>query len=72
MEVLVQGHMCNAQYKHYIEYYKHSIWKEKVFVNENFLEETASIRKGLLQKAKELRSQNKVAKVVYDELIVSD
>ena len=35
-----------------------------------FSEETASIRKGLLQKAKDLRSQNKVAKVVHDKLIV--
>ena len=35
-----------------------------------FLEETASIRKGLLQKAKDLRSENKVAKVVHDKLIV--
>ena len=34
------------------------------------MEETASIRKGLLQKAKDLRSQNKVAKIVHDKLIV--
>ena len=32
--------------------------------------ETASIRKNLLQKAKDLRLQNKVAKVVHDKLIV--
>ena len=44
--------------------------KEKVFVNEDSSEETASIRKGLLQKAKDLRSQNKVAKIVHDRLIV--
>ena len=35
-----------------------------------FLEETASIRKGLLQKAKDLQSQSKVAKVAHDNLIV--
>ena len=29
-------------------------WKEKVFVNEDFSQETANIRKGLLQKAKDL------------------
>ena len=45
-------------------------WKEKVFVNEDFSQETASIRKGLLQKAKDLWSQNKVAKVVHDRLFV--
>ena len=36
---------------------------EKIFVNDDFLKETASIRKGLLQRAKDLRSKNKVAKV---------
>ena len=46
------------------------LWKEKIFVNEDFSIETASIRKRLLQKAKDLRSQNKVAKVVHDKLIV--
>ena len=44
--------------------------KEKAFVNEDFSEETASICEGLLQKAKDLRLQNKVAKVVHDKLIV--
>ena len=41
-----------------------------MFVNEDFSKETASIRKGLLQKAKDLRSQNKTAKVVHDKLTV--
>ena len=51
-------------------YREKKLWKEKIFINEDFSEETASIRKGLLQKAKDLRSQNKVAKVVHDKLIV--
>ena len=51
-------------------YREKTLWKEKVFVNEHFSEETASIHKGLLQKVKDLRSQNKVAKVVNDRLIV--
>ena len=46
------------------------LWKEKIFLNEDFSEDTASIRKDLLRKAKDLRSQNKVAKIVYDRLIV--
>ena len=53
-------------------YREKKLWKEKVFVNEDFSEETASIRKGLLQKAKDLRSQNKEAKVVHDRLIVCE
>ena len=51
-------------------YREKKLWKEKVFVNEDFLEETVSIRKGLLQKTKDFRLQNKVAKVVHDRLIV--
>ena len=34
-------------------YREKRLWKEKVFVNEDFSEETASIRKGLLQKVKD-------------------
>ena len=37
-------------------YREKKLWKEKIFINEDFPEETASIRKGLLQKAKDLRS----------------
>ena len=42
-------------------------WKEKLFVHEDFLEDTTNICKGLLQKAKDLRSQNNVAKVYEKE-----
>ena len=35
-------------------YREKKLWKEKIFVNKDFSEETASIRKGLLQKAKDL------------------
>ena len=51
-------------------YREEKLWKEIIFVNEDFSKETASIRKGLLQKAKDRRSENKVAKVVHDKLIV--
>ena len=51
-------------------YREKKLWKENMFVNEDFSKETASIRKGLLQKAKDLRSQNKIAKVVHDKLTV--
>ena len=46
--------------------------KEKVYVNEDVLEETASIHKGLQHKVKDLWSENKVAKVVHDKLIAYD
>ena len=51
-------------------YREKKLGKEKIFINEDFLEETANIRKGFLQNAKDIQSQNKVAKVVHDKLIV--
>ena len=51
-------------------YREKKLWKEKIFVNEDFSEKTASIGKSLLQKAEDLRSQNKVKKVVHNKLIV--
>ena len=54
----------------YILTEKRSYGRKKIFVNENFSEETGSICKALLQKAKDLQSQNKAAKVVYDKWIV--
>ena len=51
-------------------YREKKLWKENMFVNEDFSKETASIREGLLQKAKDVRSQNKIAKVVHDKLTV--
>ena len=46
------------------------LWKEKIFIKEDFSKETASIGKDLLQKAKDLQSQNKVARIVHDKLVV--
>ena len=51
-------------------YREKKLWEEKNFVKEDFSEETASIRKGLLQKAKDLRLQNKLAKIVHDKSIM--
>ena len=49
-------------------YREKRLWEKKTFVNKDFSEETASIRKGWLQKVKDLRLQNNVTKV--DRLIV--
>ena len=51
-------------------YREKKLWKKNMFVNEDFSKETASIREGLLQKAKDVRSQNKIAKVAHDKLTV--
>ena len=44
--------------------------KGKIFAKEDFSEEKASIRKGLLQIAKDFRLQNKVANFVCNKLTV--
>ena len=41
-------------------------------MNEDFSEETMEKRKGLFQRAKELREEGKLVKVVYDRLIIGD
>ena len=43
-------------------YKEKKLWKEGIFVNKDFFGGEVSICNGLLQKAKDLRSQNKVAK----------
>ena len=48
-------------------YREKKLWNKKIFVKDDFSKETACISKGLLQKAKDLRLQNKVAKVVHDK-----
>ena len=48
------------------------LWKEEIFVIKDFPEITASTIKGMLQKARDLSSQNKVVKVVHDRLIVHE
>ena len=48
------------------------LWTKGIFINEDFSEDTMEKRKGLFQRAKELREEGKFAKVVYDRLIVRD
>ena len=48
-------------------YREKKLWNKKIFVKDDFSKETACFSKGLLQKAKDLRLQNKVAKVVHDK-----
>lgn len=45
------------------------LWKEEVYINEDFSDSTMIIRKELFKKAKELRGAGKYAKVHYKTLI---
>ena len=54
------------------EYQARKLWAENIFVSEYFSEDTIAKRKVLFQRAKELREEEKSAKVVYDRLTVRD
>ena len=54
------------------EYKARKLWTKGIFINEDFPEDTMEKRKGLFQRAKELREEEKFAKVVYNRLIVRD
>ena len=54
------------------EYKARKLWTKGIFINEDFPEDTMEKRKGLFQRAKELREEGKFAKVVYNRLIVRD
>ena len=51
-------------------YREQKLQREKIFVNKDLLDKAANIGKGLLQKGKDRRSQNKAAKIVHPRLIV--
>ena len=53
-------------------YREKKLWKEEIFLIKGFPEITASAIKSMLQKARYLKSQNKVVKVVHDRLIVHE
>ena len=50
-------------------YREKKLWKETIFINEDFSERTMEKRKELFRQAKTLRNNGKYAKVVYNKLI---
>ena len=48
------------------------LWEDRIYINEDFSEETLAKRKELLKKAKELRKNGKFAKVIHNRLITHD
>ena len=47
------------------EYKARNLWTKGIFINEDFSEDTNEERKGLYQRAKEVREEGKFAKVLY-------
>ena len=47
------------------------LWKDNIYVYEDYSKRTANLRKQLFEHAKEIRQSGKSAKVVYKKLVVS-
>ena len=47
------------------EYEARHLWTKGIFINEDFSEDTNEERKGLYQRAKEVREEGKFPKVLY-------
>ena len=54
------------------EYRPCRLWEERLYINEEFSEETMEIRKKLFKQAKELRKKGKFANVILNRLISFD
>ena len=54
------------------EYKCCKLWEERLYINENFSEESMEIRKELFKQAKELRKKGKFAKIIHNRLISFD
>ena len=63
----------NYKEKHTVlnQYRQKQLWKDNLYVNEDYSERTAELRKQLFEQAKEIRQSGKSAKVVYKKLVVS-
>ena len=53
------------------QYRPKQLWKDNIYVNEDYSERRADLRKQLFEQAKEIRQLGKSAKVVYKKLAVS-
>ena len=53
------------------QYRQKQLWKENIYINEEYSERTAELRKQLFQQAKEIRQSGKSAKVVFKKLVIS-
>ena len=53
------------------QYRQKPLWKSNIYINEDYRECAAELRKQLFEIAKEIRQSGKSAKVVYKKLVVS-
>ena len=53
------------------QYRQKQLWKDNIYINEDYSECTADLRKQLFEQAKEIRQSGKCEKLVYKKLVVS-
>ena len=53
------------------QYRQKELWKDNIYVNEDYSKRTEDLRKQLFEQAKEIRNSGKSAKFVYKKLVVS-
>ena len=53
------------------QYRQKQLWKDFIYINEDYSERTADLRKQLFEQAKEIRQSGKSVKVVYKKIVVS-
>ena len=53
------------------QYRQKQLWKDNIYINEDYSERTADLRKQSFEQAKEIRQSGKSAKVTYKKLVVS-
>ena len=53
------------------QYRQKQIWKDNIYVNEDYSQHTAELRKQLFKEAREILQPGKFVKVVYKKVVVS-
>ena len=53
------------------QYRQKQIWKDNIYVNEDYSQHTAELRKQLFKQAREILQPGKFVKLVYKKVVVS-
>ena len=53
------------------QYRQKQLWMDNIYVNKDYSERTADLKKELIDQAKEIQQSGKSGKVVHEKLVVS-
>ena len=51
-------------------YVKNKLWKDRIYINEDFSERTLAVRKKCFKEMKELKEKGIKAKVIYNKVVM--